>query len=245
MHTTANHIIQKLQQDILSLQGFKSLPENRKLITGLGKLEASFPQGVFPVGSVHEFIYADKEAGAATSGFASGLLSSLMRNSGGSCVWISASRSIFPPALKAFGLEPDRIIFIDLQNEKQLCWVMEEALKCNGLAAVVGELPQLSFTASRRLQLAVEKSRVTGMVLRKHATVVNTTACVSRWKITSMPSQFEGGLQVVGFPRWKVELLKIRNGRPGVWHMEWAAGRFRHIPVAVAALQPQIQRKAG
>lgn len=40
--------------------------------------------------------------------------------------------------------------------------VMEEALKCGGLAAVVGEVQDISFTASRRLQLAVEQSGVTG-----------------------------------------------------------------------------------
>src|SRR5689334_9649040 len=134
MDTAANHIIQKLQQDILSLQGFKPLAETSKLVTGLGKLEAAFPQGIFPIGTVQEFVYADNEAAAATAGFASGLLSSLMRNSKGACVWISGTRNIFPPALKTFGVEPDRIIFIDLQNEKELCWVMEEALKCNGLA---------------------------------------------------------------------------------------------------------------
>ena len=40
-------------------------------------------------------------------------------------------------------------------------WAIEEALKCDGLAAVIGEMKELSFTNSRRLQLAVEKSHVT------------------------------------------------------------------------------------
>ena len=38
-----------------------------------------------------------------------------------------------------------------------MLWVIEEALKCEGLAAVIGEIKELSFTQSRRLQLAVEK----------------------------------------------------------------------------------------
>ena len=65
---------------------------------------------------------------------------------------------------------------------------MEEALKCAGLAAVIGELPELSFTTSRRFQLAVEQSRVTGFILRSNPRNLQPNACVSRWKIKSLPS---------------------------------------------------------
>ena len=85
---------------------------------------------------------------------------------GGACIWISAARKIFPPGLKAFGIEPDRVIFVDLKREKDVLWATEEVLKCEGLAAVASEIRELSFTVSRRLQLAVEKSRVTGFILR-------------------------------------------------------------------------------
>src|ERR1700684_950556 len=106
---------------------------------------------------------------------------------------------------------------------------MEEALKCSGLAAVVGEMPELSFTTSRRFQLAVEQSRVTGFVLRSHPRNLNTNTCVSRWKIKPLPSHAEDDLPGLGFPRWQVELQKIRNGKPGVWQVEWAAGGFRPV----------------
>jgi len=33
----------------------------------------------------------------------------------------------------------------------------------------------------------------------------------------------------VGFPRWKVELLKIRNGTPSTWIIEWANNNFNVI----------------
>lgn len=245
MHAHNNDIIHQLRKDILALQGFTPLPAGSNFNSGLGKLESAFPQQIFPVGAIHEFIWTDKEAGAATSGFIAGLLSALMRDTGGACMWISNSRKIFPPALKSFGIEPDRIIFIERLREKELCWVMEEALKCNGLAAVVGELQQLSFTASRRLQLAVEKSRVTGFIIKPHSKSLQANACVARWKVSPMPSEFAIDLPVVGYPRWKVELLKIRNGKPGVWQMEWTAGQFRHISPGIASLQPHAQKKAG
>jgi protein ImuA len=165
---------------------------------------------------------------AATNGFVAGILAALMHNSG-ALIWVSASRTIFPPALKAFGLAPEKIIFIDLPKEKEILWVMEEALKCKGLSAVVGEMQELNFTASRRLQLAVEQSSGTGFILRRKPKTLNTTACVTRWKISSLHSELPGGLPGVGFPRWRVELMKVRNGAPGNWEVEFVAGKFRHL----------------
>ena len=232
-------IIAQLQRDILPLQGFRPALKNRTLDAGLGPINKAFPDASFPVGAVHEFISNNIEDAAATSGFVAGLISTLMQGNG-ALIWISASRTIFPPALKSFGIPPERIIFIDLQKEKEIMWAMEEALKCKGLSAVIGEMQELNFTASRRLQLAVEQSRVTGFILRRNPRSINTTACLTRWQITAAQSQLAEGMPGVGFPRWNVELLKVRNGYPGKWQIEFVAGRFRHISKAVAI--PLIQQ---
>ncbi|MEX2235045.1 MAG: Error-prone repair protein ImuA [Cyclobacteriaceae bacterium] len=228
--------IAELQTDILRLEGFKTA-NNTAVDVGLGPIKDSFPNGLFPLGAVHEFLSAQTEDAAATSAFIAGLLAALMGGNGTS-LWISSSRTLFPPALKSFSIQPDRFIFIDLKKEKDVLWAMDEALKCGALAAVVGEMQEISFTASRRLQLAVEQSQVTGFILRRNPRNLNTTACVSRWKITTLPSvpiapdSYQAGtvddLPGVGFPHWRVELLRIRNGRAGVWDIKWMAGRF-HI----------------
>ncbi len=123
---------------------------------------------------------------------------------------------------------------------------MEEALKCEGLGAVVSEIQELNFKASRRLQLAVEQSHVTGFLLRDTARSFNTTACVTRWKVTPHPSDLPEGMPGVGFPRWKVELLKVRNGTPGNWIVEFIPGSLEivHPKVAVQLVQEQ-QKKTG
>jgi len=125
-----------------------------------------------------------------------------------------------------------------------MLWVMEEALKCEGLAAVICEIPELGFTASRRLQLAVEESQVTGFILRRNPKSINTTACITRWKITAAPSETENKMPGTGFPRWNVELLKVRNGKPGKWIVEFAGGKFRHVSTIVAIAQ-QLQQQTG
>jgi protein ImuA len=243
MTGTQSDIIAQLKKDILPLGGFKTIPGNHAVDTGLGVIKNAFPNNAFPLGAVHEFITESPEECAASKGFINGILSSLMKNAAAS-IWISSKQTIFPPALKSFGISPEQIIFIELQKEKEMLWVMEEALKCEGLAAVIGEIPELSFTTSRRLQLAVEQSQVTGFILRHNPRAINTTACVTRWKISPLMSELPGNMPGVGFPRWNVELLKVRNGTPGSWQIEFAAGRFRHIS-KIKAVHIQPQKKTG
>lgn len=222
-------IITQLQRDILSLQGFKSLSNDSIVRPRLGAIDLAFPNYQFPLASVHEFLNEREEQVAASSAFIACLLSSLMNN-GRAAVWISPKQNIFPPALKLFGAEPDKIIFIHVKKEQESLWVMEEALKCEGLAAVIAEIAEINFTASRRLQLAVEQSRVTGFIIRNHPLKTHSNACTARWKISSWPS--ENNLPGIGFPRWSIELLKIKNGKPGSWQMEWRNGTFNPVTLS-------------
>ena len=203
-------IIAQLQRDILPLQGFKKILNPAAIDVLPSVINNAFPNAQFPLGAIHEFISYDREDIAATGGFISGMVSSLMHNSK-ACIWINSSNTIFPPALKSFGIAPENIIFINLKNEKEILWAMEEALKCEGLAAVVGEMRELSFTASRRLQLAVEQSRVTGFILRNNPGSLNTTACVTRWKITSILSELAGDYAWCGFSPLECRTLESKK----------------------------------
>lgn len=216
--------IDQLRSEILRIQGFKGFSDAR-VDAHLAPLNDAFPNATFPVGALHEFISASKEGMSATRGFVTALLSVLTINN--SCIaWISAQHKIFPPALRSFGVDPDRFLFIDIAKENNMLWAIEEALKCSALTAVVGEMRGISFTESRRLQLAVEQSKVTGFVLHAPGREASTTACVSRWKITALPSISVDGLPGIGHPHWRVELLRVRNGRPSCWNLHWKNNQF-------------------
>lgn len=225
-------ILSQLQSDILRFQGFKPA-DYLADSTWLGVINQSFPNATFPIGAVHEFLAQGMEEMASTSGFVSAVASHLMKGHG-VAMWISQRKWMFPPAFKTFGLSPDRILFVKTSNEKESMWVTEEALKCGALTVVVSELSDLSFTASRRLQLAVEQSKVTGFVLRYKYKHLSTNACVSRWQISSLPSDSVDDLPGIGFPKWRVELLRIRNGYPDAWNVQWNNGEF-----SISSLQPK------
>lgn len=238
MQTSKTDIVSKLRQDILRWEGYKPPVTGARPLVGLGPLEAAFPNGVFPVAAVHELVCGSSEQAAAGGGLVTGILSVLLQ-SGGICVWIGRARRLFAPAMKVFGVAPDKVIFISLTKDRDALWVMEEALKCSGLKAVVCEVQALNFKQSQRLQLAVEQSRVTGFVLRNAADKLGSTACAARWRVKSLPSAGLNGLPGLGFLRWQVELLKVRNGQPGKWILEWKDIHFMpvHEPLALEERQ--------
>lgn len=236
-----NDLIQQLQREICSLQGFNQSISSRLPNLGLEKIEMAFPDKTFPIGVVHEFISPAQEDATATNGFIAGILGKLMQQKG-TCLWVSTRRNIFPATLKQFGIDPGRIIFVDLFKPKDALWAIEEGLKCKSLSAVVGEIKELGFTESRRLQLAVEQSQVTGFIHRYQPRSENTVACVTRWKISPVSSVIEDGMPGLGHPRWDVRLLKVRNGRPGAWQVEWVADHFQQITTTPAHIIPQLPK---
>lgn len=262
-------VIRKLKSELLLLQGFRRPSAEKTVYTGLHTIEKAFPQKIFPTGAIHSFSSLTWGDAAATNGFIAGLLGNLILSlsaqaeparlnlSGGrsrnlrnltstaavEAVWVNGA-NIYPPALKLFGIDPEKIVFINTRKPKEALWVVEEALKCESLVAVMGELRELSFTESRRLQLAVEKSGVTGFINRHNPRGSNPIACAANWKITSAASVLNG-LPGVGFPCWNVDLIKVRNGKPGKWLVEWHNGHFKQITKPLFAVPEYQTRNTG
>ena len=231
MKETKSDIKARLQREILPLTGYRSPAAGSEhhpdpvSSMGLQTIMESFPGKRFPTGAIHEFCCGDLEEAAASNGFISGIVGALMLKEG-TIMWIGDSGEIYPPALKLYGVEPDRVVFVNLKKPTDQLWATEEGLKCQGLTAVISEVRDLSFMVSRRLQLAVEQSGVTGFLLRNNRASLNTTTSMARWRVRPIASQPADGLPGVGHARWNVSLLKVRNGQPGSWDLSWEAGRF-------------------
>jgi protein ImuA len=96
------------------------------------------------------------------------------------------------------------------------------------------------MVASRRLQLAAEHSGITAFLLRRWREGGQATreralpnAAVTRWRIAALPSRPSLGEPGVGNPRWRVELLRCRGGKPAYWEME-VPDATDHVSLAAA-----------
>lgn len=234
-------VLRSLNQKIQEIQGFNSKP-SLDAISLHPDIDKSFPNGAFPIGAVHEFS-DDRERPASAMGFMAAIMS--LVSPGKPALWITKSNEIFPPGLTMFGLAPHRIIFMKVRKDQEVLWAMEEGLRCKALSVTVAEIADADLTATRRLQLAVEHSGVTGFLLRHGSKKYGSSACFSSWKVRSLPSRLEDGLPGVGFPRWSVELKKIRNGRPGIWELEWKGGQFHLIKdIKLERMRPELRSHA-
>lgn len=190
---------------------------------GVPALDAHLPGHGLALGSLHEVLEggpAAEFAGAATL-FVAGLLARLK----GPVLWCLHRRDLFAPGLARAGLHPSRVIYAETLREREILPVMEEGLKERGLAAVVGEVTRLSLPASRRLQLAAERTGVPVLVLRRWWNVAEKewtlvpTAALTRWRI-SPASSHDPPAPGLGRARWHVELLRCRGGEPCSWILE-------------------------
>jgi len=169
----------------------------------------------------------DEEDGALAAAFAAGILGRLTRTGDGTVLWCLPRPDLYGLGLAAHGLDPARLVLVRAPRDAEILWAMEEGLRAPGITAVVGEVGTLAAVASRRLQLAAERSGITAFLLRrwrdggKAARERNLpNAAVTRWRIAALPSQPLPGEPGVGRPRWRFELLRCRGGEPASWEVE-------------------------
>jgi protein ImuA len=143
---------------------------------------------------------------------------------------IIESGRIYPPGLG--GIE---LIHVEARNARAALWAMEEGVRCSGLSAVIGELwgdpAALDFTATRRLAVATERSRVPCWLVRLGGTA-NLSGARMRWRIASGPSianPFDP--RAPGASAWQAELFRARGHPPGRWSIAHEADSF-HLAAA-------------
>jgi protein ImuA len=206
------------------------------LALGMAEIDRALGGGL-PTACLHEIVGRFDE-GAAT-GFCLALLARLtdVRGKTRPVLWCGRRIDLYGPGLAACGLDPGRFILAEAVKPADLLWAMEEGLRCPSLAAVVGAVERLDLTAARRLQLAAEAGGATGLVLRQDREAASgASAATTRWRVSAVPG---AGM----CPRWHVELLRCRGGRPREWHVEWCdetgdlalAAAFRDRPAAAPA----------
>ena len=212
----------------------ETIPGPAPAVTPLGvaAIDATLPWRGLPCGVLHEVSGAAMD-GAATA-FCTMLLARLSDRTR-PVLWVCPGDDLYGPGLISFGLPLDRLILVRARKPAEILWTIEEALRCRGLAAVLGEIADLPLAAGRRLQLAARKSGVTALLLRPRAD--NPVApAVTRWRVVAAPGRAARTANMVA--RWHVDLVRCRGllhgeeGHVERWLVEWdrATRRLGVVP---------------
>jgi protein ImuA len=251
-----NDVFAALKDRIRQIErnGGSGAPGTGKVLPLLPAIDRLWSEGGLPLGCLHEVRGDGRAAGfSAVTAFGAALAGRLSRTSG-AVLWCGrfGGLDVYGPGLAQVGLNPSQLILASATTDADILAVMEEGLRHPVLACVIGEVGRIALTASRRLQLAAEKSGVTAFVLRTpqrkpvEASAEPLTAA-GRWQITVLPSA-PHEIPEAGRARWQLELLQSRGGAVGQWNVEApdAQGHLRlssSMADGRAAAPPAAQRR--
>ncbi|MDD9909891.1 MAG: hypothetical protein OXR62_09380 [Ahrensia sp.] len=186
--------------------------------SGHAVLDAHLPQGALSQAALHEIEPLRATDMPCLTGFAFALLSRLFTMA--PIVWCVTSRQVgdyghlYAYGLQRYGLSPSQIIFAKVDHPLHLHFALEEALKSDGVAAVMGEGPLPDFTGSRRLSLLAKTHNRPCLLLNPQVGDGKGSAAQTRWQVQPLPGvtdpldPFGPGL-----PTWSVALARSRGGR--------------------------------
>ena len=126
----------------------------------------------------------------------------------------------------------ERLHLLRPVGDTDLLWCVEEALRSPVVTLVIAEPQQpLSLTVGRRLQLAAEAGRTTGLLLIPEGG--GSAASETRWHCEPAPGSEDSTLH-----HWQIN--KNKRGTNGDWMLHWdgTTAAFHLVSEAGKRLQP-------
>lgn len=127
---------------------------------------------------------------------------------GGALVVIDQKRQFHPPAAANVGIDLANTIFVQPRTRGDELWALNQALRCQGVGAVLSWPDRLDDRAFRALQLAAEAGETVGLFVRPTSVRGRPAWSAIRLLVEALPA--------TNFKRrMRVEVLRCRNGRAG------------------------------
>ena len=171
---------------------------------GAGEIDALLGPDGLEIGGVHEIKPAFREPGVSSAAawaaaFAFSLAlgvrrSAMDRGRAGSpilcCRPVALANELgglYGSGLRTLGLAPDRLVIVETANTADTLWAMEEGLRSESLALVIGLHHAVPLTPARRLAL-VAAAHHSPCLLLTHPRTESTAATATRWRVGPAPS---------------------------------------------------------
>ncbi len=198
---TNNVLLEELRQEVRRLESSRPMDDLPPIFsTGISALDRLLPEGGLRSGSLTEWLSPGQGGGA-------GMLALLAAREacfeGGALVVIDRQDRFYPPAAAALGIDLEKVILVRPATAADELWAIDQALRCEGVAAVWALVEAIDWRTFRRLQLAAESQHALGLLVRS-----------SKWR--GEPSWSEVQLLVEPRPsndarRLRVELTRGRG----------------------------------
>ncbi|QGZ61850.1 translesion DNA synthesis-associated protein ImuA [Paraburkholderia acidisoli] len=138
----------------------------RSVPSGHAMLDAQLPGAGWPAGSLTELLV--EQGGVGEMRLVAPALRTLTAQTGRHVVLVAPPWQPYARALKAWGVALERVIWVRA-SEKDAGWVAEQALKQEGIGAVLLWQPKARADAVRRLQVAAQDSQALAFLVRPPA----------------------------------------------------------------------------
>ena len=198
------------EQIVAALQQQMRLAENAHHIhqegvtTGIAALDRLLPQGGFTRGTLVEWL-GEPGAGASTLAL---LAAREACREGGVLVAIDRPRRLYPPAAARLGIDLERLVVVRPQTQADERWAVHQALSCPAVAAVLCWPEKLDDRTFRRWQLAAERGKSLGLLVRSEQARAQPAWSEVRLLVRGLPVR---GLPAEGNRRLRVEVVHCRG----------------------------------
>ena len=214
--------------------------ERSRWLLGVGPVDQGLPAAGLDPHGLHEIAGQQEGDTVAAMGFALALAARCGPGGKSTLLWAATAGQerewggLYAPGLHYLNAAPEHVVVAHGRNDADVLWSMEEGVRSRALRLVIGIVDAVDMLEARRLSLAAAQAETPVMLLVRHPAA--SSAAQSRWRIGAVagaPDRLDP--QAPGLARWRVELARCRNGRPGNWTLDWnhAAHSF-HLAAALA-----------
>ncbi len=214
---TRQALVAGLQRQVERIEGIRPPDDERLVSTGSPPLDRLLPGGGLRRRSLVEYLSPGAGSGAGTLALAAAR--EACRDEQGeshrALVVVDRSRTFYPPAAAAWGIDLAQMILLQPADETAELWALDQALRCPGVGAVYAACSPLDVRDFRRLQLAAESGGTLGVLVRPARLRGQPTWADVQWLVGQV---FNLPLKTIQRPHhaWqlRVELARCR-GAPG------------------------------
>jgi len=156
-------VLLALKEQLRRMEGSRRKEDAQPIPSGCPALDRLLPGGGWIRGTLVEWLAESRGGGAGTLAM---IAAREAAADGGAVVVMDRHRTFYPPAAAALGVDLENLIVIQAGSEKDQLWALDQALRCQAVAAVWAPQEKVDPHTFRRLQLAAEDSGVLGLLLR-------------------------------------------------------------------------------